>query len=59
VHTFVVRIFGPQREEAELRGTVDEVSSGLTATFHDAGELMTILSQSAERGEIRGAADAG
>jgi hypothetical protein len=45
MNTFVVRIFGPDPGQAELRGTVDEVSSGFTATFHDARELVRILSR--------------
>jgi hypothetical protein len=45
--TFVVRLYrsGPDTSPGDdaLRGVVDEVSTGIKATFHDATELVEIL----------------
>jgi hypothetical protein len=49
--TFVVRVYRSVQDttadDEPLRGVVDEVSSGIKATFHDATELMAILQRSA------------
>lgn len=45
--TFVVRVYRSKHDappdDDPLRGVVDEVSTGLKATFHDATELLSIL----------------
>jgi hypothetical protein len=45
--TFVVRVYrsgqGAAADHESLRGVVDEVSTGIKATFHDATELLAIL----------------
>lgn len=45
--TFVVRVYRSgldvSPEEDRLRGVVDEISTGLQATFHDTEELLEIL----------------
>jgi hypothetical protein len=45
--TFVVRVYrsgqGTAADDESLRGVVDEVSTGIKATFHDATELLAIL----------------
>lgn len=45
--TFVVRVYTPgqdsPRDDDRLRGLVEEISTGSQATFHDAGELLSIL----------------
>ncbi len=45
--TFVVRVYRAGREvlpdDDQLRGVVDEVSTGLQAAFHDTAELVAIL----------------
>jgi hypothetical protein len=45
--TFVVRVYrrgqDTSPDDDALRGVVDEVSTGLKATFHDATELLAIL----------------
>jgi hypothetical protein len=47
VDTFVVRVYrsgqDPPPGDDPLRGVVDEVSTGVKATFHDATELVAIL----------------
>jgi hypothetical protein len=47
MHTFVVRVYrsgqGTSADDESLRGVVDEVSTGIKATFHDATELLAIL----------------
>jgi hypothetical protein len=52
--TFVVRVYrsepGHEFDTDRLRGVVDEIATGLQATFHDAGELLSIL-QGREREE--------
>ena len=50
MQTYVVRIFEPRRDDGELHGTVDEVSSGVSDTFHDAHQLLVILARSDGRG---------
>jgi hypothetical protein len=50
--TYVVRVYRPDGEVVdppELRGVVDEVSSGASAAFHDGDELLRILSEQRER----------
>ena len=45
--TFVVRVYRTARDvppdDDQLRGVVDEVSTGLKAAFHDTAELVAIL----------------
>ena len=45
--TFVVRVYRSEwdrlRDEACVRGVVEEVATGFQATFHDADELLAIL----------------
>jgi hypothetical protein len=45
--TFVVRVYRTGRDvlpdDDQLRGVVDEVSTGLQAAFHDTSELVAIL----------------
>jgi hypothetical protein len=52
METFVVRVYRPDGEAVdppELRGVVDEVASGASATFHDGDELLRILGRQPER----------
>jgi hypothetical protein len=54
--TFVVRISPAGNGEPGLRGVVDEVASGLSRTFRDPEELVTILmGGTAERAPHRAA----
>jgi hypothetical protein len=52
MQTFVVRVYRPDGGEAvnppELRGVVDEVASGASATFHGGDELLRILARQLE-----------
>ncbi len=45
--TFVVRVYRSGQDtppgDDSMRGVVDEVSTGIKATFHDATELVAIL----------------
>ena len=43
--TFVVRGYrsGADADDDRLRGIVEDITSGLTATFHDTNELLSIL----------------
>lgn len=45
--TFVVRVYRSGRdvspEDDRMRGVVDEISTGLQATFHDTEELLALL----------------
>jgi hypothetical protein len=45
--TFVVRVYrsgqGLSPDEDQLRGVVDEISTGVRATFQDTQELLAIL----------------
>jgi hypothetical protein len=45
--TFVVRVYRSGQDSGPdddcLRGVVEEISTGLHATFRDAGELLSIL----------------
>jgi len=47
--TFVVRVYRSEwdsvPEDGRLRGVVEEVATGLEATFHDTRELLSILSR--------------
>jgi hypothetical protein len=47
--TFVVRVRESAQSEPGLRGVVDEVASGNRSTFHNAEELVMILTGSAEQ----------
>lgn len=52
METFVVRVYRPDGEAVnppELRGVVDEVASGASATFHGGDELLRILARLPER----------
>jgi hypothetical protein len=52
MQTYVVRVYRPEGDAAnlaELRGVVDEVASGASATFHDGDELLRILARQPER----------
>jgi hypothetical protein len=52
MQTYVVRVYRPDEEAAnpaELRGVVDEVASGASATFHDGDELLRILGRLPDR----------
>jgi hypothetical protein len=46
--TFVVRVRESAQSEPGLRGVVDEVASGNRSTFHNAEELVLILTGSAD-----------
>jgi hypothetical protein len=51
MQTYVVRVYRPDGEvvnQPELRGVVDEVASGASATFHDGDELLRILTRQLE-----------
>lgn len=51
METFVVRVYRPDGEGVnppELRGVVDEVASGASATFHGGDELLRILARPRE-----------
>jgi hypothetical protein len=53
--TYVVRVYRPDRgtvNPPELRGVVDEVASGMSATFHDGDELLRILMRQPERNTL-------
>ena len=52
METFVVRVRESGQGEPGLRGVVDEVASGYRATFHNAEELVMILT-SGSRGQAR------
>jgi len=45
--TFVVRVYRSKQDavpdDPRLRGVVEEVATGVHATFHDATELLSIL----------------
>jgi hypothetical protein len=43
METFVVRVHESGRTEPGLRGIVDEIASGCRSTFHNAEELVMIL----------------
>jgi hypothetical protein len=43
MQTFVVRLYRPEVPSPALRGVVEEVVTGSSATFHDAEELVRIL----------------
>jgi Putative Ig domain len=47
--TFVVRVRESGQSEPDLRGVVDEVASGTRSTFHNAEELVMILTRSADQ----------
>jgi hypothetical protein len=52
MQTYGVRVYRPDEEaagQAELRGVVDEVASGASATFHDGDELLRILARHPDR----------
>jgi hypothetical protein len=52
MQTYVVRVYRPDGEKInppELRGVVDEVASGDSATFHDGDELLRILTREPAR----------
>jgi len=52
METFVVRVYRPDGQAVnppELRGVVDEVASGASATFHGGEELLRILARQLER----------
>jgi Putative Ig domain len=49
--TFVVRVRESGQSEPGLRGVVDEVASGTRSTFHNAEELVMILTGSANQAE--------
>jgi hypothetical protein len=52
METFVVRVYRPDGQAVnppELRGVVDEVASGASATFHGGEELLRILARQPER----------
>jgi hypothetical protein len=55
--TFVVRVYRSGHDippgDDPLRGVVDEVSSGIKATFHDATELLAILRRDQSPAEER------
>jgi hypothetical protein len=53
--TFVVRVYSSNREDGSpgdgrLAGVVDEISTGLHVTFHDAEELLSVLGRSRREG---------
>lgn len=47
--TFVIRVYTPgpdaHPDDDGLRGIVEEISTGLQATFHDATQLLSILNR--------------
>jgi hypothetical protein len=49
METFVVRLRDPSHGEPGLRGVVDEIASGCRTTFHNAEELVMILTRTADR----------
>ena len=52
METFVARVYRPDGQAVdppELRGVVDEVASGASATFHGGDELLRILGREPER----------
>jgi hypothetical protein len=51
MQTFVVRVYRPNRGPEELRGIVDEVASGVSATFRDGSELLGILGRGVNSAE--------
>ncbi len=55
--TFVVRLRESRQSEPALRGVVDEVSSGCRSTFHNAEELVMILTGTAAQAEAGDARD--
>ena len=61
--TFVVRVYRSGQElshdDDQLRGVVDEVSTGVRITFHDAPELLAILQRSQPRPTRGGANEPG
>jgi len=51
MQTFVIRIHRAEDEpEGGLRGLIEETSTGTKATFHDAAELLAILTHRVKRG---------
>jgi hypothetical protein len=48
METFVVRVRESRQSEPDLRGVVDEVASGCRSTFHNAEELVMILTRTAD-----------
>jgi hypothetical protein len=48
METFVVRVRESGQSEPGLRGVVDEVASGCRSTFHNAEELVMILTRAAD-----------
>jgi hypothetical protein len=61
--TFVVRVYRSGQEishdDDQLRGVVDEISTGARATFHDAQELLEILQRPQPRPTRGGANEPG
>jgi hypothetical protein len=52
--TFVVRVYRSRQDkpsdDPRLRGVVEDVTTGLHATFHDATELLSILRRQPQDG---------
>ncbi len=48
MHTFVVRVHESERDDAAVRGVVDEVATGRRTTFRDGSELVEILKRGRE-----------
>jgi hypothetical protein len=64
MRTFVVRVYRPAQSSppdgGRLRGVVEEISTGIHATFHNTRELLAILDRSQQQapGMSSGAAKA-
>ena len=53
MHTYIVRVYRARPEDTEsASGIIEDVESGLKASFHGINELQTMLAHSIGKGQL-------